>query len=231
MQERNIIKFATANAHYGELIRSKDGLIPFRDRNVVGLQEVSRKRDDLASRLDDAGFNLIIHETDLAIAVRSEFKVGESMVFPIEQGRIIGENHVVIATEIFDKNDNRTVAATAHPDIPLRFYARFEQGRKITQIFKESFFEGNVVLGMDANHYPRPLFHDRRLIQKTGFKSVTTQEPTYILADSRHAWLGRLRFPDGKMDVVLFKGNLQELGSRVVKIRSDHGAVFADFEY
>jgi hypothetical protein len=171
MQERNIIKFATANAHYGELIRAKDGLIPFKDRNVVGFQEVSRKRDDLASRLDDAGFDLTIHETDLALAVRSEFKVGESIIFPIERGRIMGENHVVIATEIFDNNGNRTVAATAHPDIPLRFYARFEQGRKITKVFQDPFFEGNVILGMDANHYPRPLFHDRRLVQKPDLKA------------------------------------------------------------
>jgi hypothetical protein len=230
-----VVRFATSNAYRGALLREEDGLIPFDDRTIAVFQEVRARRDNF-SRFEEAGLEVVAHETDLVNAVRRStdstqkgIEVGESRAFPIERGRIVGENHIVLATELFVPSGRRFVVANAHPDVPVRPYARFEQGRNMQRVFQDPFFEEDVIFGMDANHYPHPLRHDKTLHRKAGFTSVEYDEASYPLGESKHRWLTSLGLPDGKMDVVLYKGpNLTVLDKRTVKTQSDHRARFAD---
>lgn len=231
MPEKEILTFATANAHKGELFRYPNGQTPLKRSQIVVYQEVDPKRDRLESQLRDAGYKIAITETDLAIAVRNDFEVGKTRVFQLEKGRWTGPDHVMIAAEVSTPDGHDLVVADAHPDIPLRVTARYFQLRAMSEAFEDPFFDGDVILGEDANHYPRPGRGDKRFREKAGLKPVEINEPTFRLDESRHAWLGKLGFPDGEMDAVLIKGKgIKDVSSRVIKIRSDHGAVEADLE-
>lgn len=233
MLERETFIIITANAHKGELFRAKEGTRPFRGAHAVLLQEVNQQRDSLDDKLAAEGFkithtpsDLSVVKTDLAIAVREDIRVVENRIFPIEKGRLVGPNHVMIASKVVTAEGTEVNLADAHPDIPLRAYAGYVQGRKMEKAFEDPFFGGNTFLGMDQNTYPRPWPSDERMRKKAGFESGSMPEPTYKLAGSRHAWLRRLGLPDGYMDTIWHRGDdIQEVGTDVFGMHSDHEGV------
>jgi endonuclease/exonuclease/phosphatase (EEP) superfamily protein YafD len=89
---------------------------------------------------------------------------------------------------------------------------------------------GAFILGVDMNHYPGPRKVDRHMARMALLTSVSNQDPTCLLSDTKHSWLRLAGLPDARLDTLSYR-NLAEVSSQTIKINSDHRAISAEFQF
>lgn len=223
---------ATANAQFGNLIRAENGLAPFKEVDVLLLQEVEEDRDALTPTVTAAGFTIVHADFDLAIATRGGVSVvdgsqqSHSLMGTNGRGkRELGTISVTVSTPEGEQVD----VATTHPTIPVRFLARNAQIRRLGSAW--SSHGERFVAGGDYNHYPSPWPVDRRIREEAGLKSVLPNESTFPLAPSKHRWIQTLfGMPDGQLDDIVYRGMTPQR-TEVVPMASDHKGIITVFSF
>lgn len=228
------ITIATANAQRGHMIRSTNGLIPFKDVDVLLLNEVKPRRDNLKENLEKVGFRLGYSDNlDLAIAVREGYKVISAKEYPLTKagvfkrflatnrmGRLFGLRNMIVA-EIETPTGERFKAVTLHPVTKPFNRARNRQVEAMGKILENFDSEEPIVIGADFNHRPGP--------EKTDIKVRKQNNLSSVGLGGKETFIYRLR---GQLDDMLYRGRgIKPLNTRVVDIQSDHRAIISTFRF
>ncbi|HEV7454438.1 MAG TPA: endonuclease/exonuclease/phosphatase family protein [Candidatus Saccharimonadales bacterium] len=265
------IILATANTHFGRMTRSVDGLQPIAHADILTLQEQrDPEADKLQVQLDRNDFTLVhaAGRYGLAMAIRT----GSSLaVVPGSQRQemLKGMNGVerrlkkrgsrlagnlpergIIAVQFIAPEGPLSIA-TAHPLPPLRRRSRNTQIGRVGLALADPYYNGNLIVAGDWNHYPAARLADIAMRQSAQLSTVDIgSEPTWGFRGLHQEWAARavsmvahpsrenlsnrgeqyLDSYDGQLDAVLYRGDLQCTGAEVVSIESDHRAIVATFE-
>jgi len=233
MESENIT-VATANAQRGHMIRSADGLSPFRNTDVLLLSEVKPRRDNLKENLEKGGFQLAYADNlDLAIAVKEGYKVISAKEYPLTRngpfkrflatnrmGRLFGLRNMIVA-EIETPTGEKIKTATLHPVTKPFNRARREQVKAMGRILENFDDDELLVIGADFNHRPGPEKADIQVREQNKLSSVDLQ--------GKETFIYRLR---GQLDDMLYRGKgIQSVNTEVVDIQSDHRAIITTFRF
>lgn len=206
---------ATANTHWGEMLRAPDGLSSLAAADVILLQEII---DPVALKVDEqligAGFTppYIAPQYGLLLAVRTASILqpipNTNAKYQLRKMNVIehalnqrwaGRPHDfkargLIATRFRTPSDREVTVATTHPTIPLKPRARAVQILRIGQILTSPDFDGALILAGDMNHYPGPRPVDEGMRIAAGLTRVDIgNEPTWQATGTRQEQY--LKFP------------------------------------
>ena len=235
----------TANTHYGRAISSTEHAQDFAGTDVLLLQEVLKTTpEETEKTLGELGLKLAAmdEEAGLAIAVSDRFNVDGSDSYEIQKRSRLANGiesmgfnprlrkRSLLVAHLSDDDGNNIDVATGHPIVFARYFQRRKQIKATSSALVQSLPAGNLVYGSDGNHYPSPRKIDRRMASVSGLKDVTNDSPTVILKESKHSYLRWLGFKDARLDTLLNRG-VQEVDSNVIKIKSDHRAIRANFRF
>jgi len=232
--ESENITIATANAQRGHMIRSSNGLTPFRNVNVLLLSEVKPRRDNLKENLAKDGFHLAYTDNlDLAIAVRDGYKVLSAQEYPLtsdstfkrflasnRMGRLWGLRNMIVA-EIETPTGEIIKTATLHP-VPRAFeHARRKQVMAMGKIIGNFDDKELLVIGADFNHYPNPGKTDLNVREQNNLSSVGL--------NGKSTFNYRFR---GQLDDMLYRGaGIKPVKTELVDVHSDHKAIITTFSF
>lgn len=267
------IILATANTHYGRMARTQDGFSPLAEAHadILTLQEIrDPEADAFTTQLDRSGFRLVhaAGACGLAMAVRtdtqlslvpgSERKEVLKEVSPLEGrlhnrgSRLVGQfpERGMIAARFLLQDASLTIG-TVHPTPPARPYARRMQILGAGTALAEPYYQGNLIVAGDWNHYPAARPADVAMRRHAGLSVADIgSEATWGFRGIRHEWAARavsmvtrptlqnltswgdvyLDDFDAQLDAVLYRGDtLRCLGAEVVRVESDHRAIVASF--
>lgn len=210
------ITIATANTHFGQMLRTEGGLDPVARADVILFQEVfNAEVDGLLRCLQKAGFTLLhcAPQFGLAIALRNgsplqfisgsaqehriaEMGIIERMVIEKATGRsLVFNERGIISCTLADNRGRHTTVATAHPTTPLAIKprARHQQIVKLKSLLNEKYTNDRLILGGDMNHYPRPRKIDMSLHRSANLTPVNLGDtPTWYVRDSKEEFLFKL---------------------------------------
>ncbi|HEX4662356.1 MAG TPA: endonuclease/exonuclease/phosphatase family protein [Candidatus Saccharimonadales bacterium] len=254
---------ATANTHFADMIRASDGLKPLQGVDILTFQEViDREGYNLEAILAQAGFTLIHVATrfGLAIAIRSNLKLkfvpGSMREYRLQKMGLVERRLVqrsakpsqpqqytergLIAAKFVMQNGQELIVATTHPVVPIMPHARRAQIIRIGQLLDESYFDGQLILSGDMNHYPKPRPIDKKMRHEARLLAVDlNNEPTWYARGSKQekylqlvAYLQRRQIEDfnGQHDTILYRGGkIKPVSVKVADIVSDHRAIIARF--
>jgi endonuclease/exonuclease/phosphatase (EEP) superfamily protein YafD len=266
-------KMATANTHYGRMIRSNEGLDPLAEAeaDIIALQEIRDPESDIfAARLERHGYKLVhaVGISGLALAMRegvglqhipsTEHTQALRAIRPFEQrlydkgSRLVGQfpGRSMIAAKFMVENETLCVA-TAHPVPPSRPRQRRVQVNRVGEVLTDSYYDGNLIVAGDWNHFPAARPTDIAMRNNAGLKvadigSTTTwgfrgqsmESTARVVSMLTHPGLENLATRgdacldtfDAQLDAILYRGDtLRCLGAEVMEIASDHKAIVASF--
>jgi endonuclease/exonuclease/phosphatase family metal-dependent hydrolase len=210
------ITVATANTHFGQMIRADDGLEPVAHADIILFQEVfNGEVNNLANRLQDTGFTLLHNapQFGLAIALRNssplQFITGsaqehrlaamgriERMVVEKTTGRPLTFNERgLISCTLKNSRGQHITVATTHPTTPIAAKpgARRTQITRLKDLLVDIYANDHLILGGDMNHYPNPRKIDKKLHLSTQLTPVElADEPTWYARGSKEELLFKL---------------------------------------
>jgi endonuclease/exonuclease/phosphatase family metal-dependent hydrolase len=240
----------TANTFSGALLRSPSGLAPFRDVDLLAVQEVfGFTAAGLAARFTDDGFEVVSHHerSGLALARRGDSAVRPGAALNLHKTlapeRILAghsdhwRERALIAARV-QVGGMALTFANAHLMVFARPIARRRQVQALRSALGSGYFAGHpLILVGDMNHYPAPRNVDRAMAAHSGLARAALDAPTWQIAGSKHEWLARtagratgrsIESFDAELDAVLYRGVVLD-GARVVRIESDHAGIVARF--
>jgi|GEM_PF-2884733 len=230
------VTIATANTHFGQLLRATESLAPIAHADIILLQEVITPELDVLERyLEPAGFRAVYIEPKFGLVVafrrRAKLKVGaiarsvglqkmslaERMIIQRSLGREIAyTEHGCIVVEAVAQSGQKVMVVNTHLTVPPKFLARGRQVRRLGGVLATLDAAQPLIVAGDMNHYPRPWPVDEDMRRRNDLRRVDLlSEPTWRAHSVRRASLLRavayasrrpLEAFDGQHDAMLYRG-------------------------
>lgn len=254
------ITIATANTHFGDVIRVDRGLDPLKKLkpDILLLQEVINPTAELKRQLGKANYTLVhtAGEFGLAMALRvdSGLRIASepARTIKLQQMAAIERNlaqrfakrphgmneHGMQTVKFKTKDGHLITAVNTRVTVPSNHIARRRQVAKIGKELEGAYYTGLLILGGDMNHFPGPQQIDKDMYRKAGLRQVDlSNEPTWRARNSKlYRAIARVRRQSledlyAQLDALLYRGEELELDHvEVVDTVSDHRAIIARFQ-
>jgi len=253
------LTIATANVHFGDMIRQDGGLDPLEEYtpDILLLQEVINPQAELQTQLGKANYRLIhaASRFGLAIALRkdSHLRLVEGSVRIHELGkmgtieRALAQRwakrphdmtaHGMLAAQFKTPGEQKMTAISTRVTVSSNRRGRKQQIMGISQALTDPYYSGAVILGGDMNHFPEPQPIDRAMHQSADITPINLAgEPTWRAKRSpvyiAAAFIRgqRVENMSAELDALLYKPSmLTPTSIAVIDTISDHRAIVDGF--
>jgi endonuclease/exonuclease/phosphatase family metal-dependent hydrolase len=254
------ITVATANTHFGYVIKEAGGLEPFEQYapDILLLQEVANPKDELEEQLGRANYTLIhaIDEFGLTIALCNDSNL--ELVADSIETRELGKmgllerrlaqkwakhshaitGHGMLSATFRTEDGHPVTVVSTRITVSSNRIARKRQIAQMSQELQKPNFAGPLIIGGDMNHFPRPQQVDLSMYDDAHLRQVNLgNQPTWQAPDSTlYRLIARVRRQSienlsAQLDALLYReGELELSNVAVVNTISDHRAIVGKFK-
>lgn len=243
---------ATVNTYFGRTIKTARGLAPLVHADVIMLQELySPDGYGIETSLQSVGFDLVAAEghSGLGIAVRSDSayryagdpvrstvleqagRAERALLSRFSREPLEYADLGVLAAQLEGPGESRVVAATTHLPVVTAFRQRARFLSRLPLELADPYYDGQLVLTGDMNHWPGPRKADLEFRRRAGLAAVDLgQEITWPSRKTDRAERTLNRVLGGQLDDILYRRDAMTCVEReVVHVASDHRAIVATF--
>lgn len=199
-QLQSSITLTSANVHFGDAIRAKDGLaavVQYKP-DILLLQEATNPTNELERQLAVWGYTLVSHADvfGLAMAIRTTSKLhivsGSVRTHELQKmgyvertlaQRWAGRPHNMTSHGMqaaqFTRDGRLLTVVNTRLTVSLKRLARSRQVAAIGQELEYPYYAGQLIVAGDMNHHPSPRKADRAMYRRARLRAVDFNgEPT-----------------------------------------------------